>query len=98
RTPQAKPAMHPAHPTHEGEAPVDPRAKGAGGRVGHLGLAPLANEIVIAADQRSARRLVRIGLIEALDSAVHFIEQGALLVVADQALRPEEARGSHTAC
>src|SRR5271154_6127968 len=55
-------------------------------------LSPSPQKVVIAANQRPARRFVGAGPVQLLDGGVHLVEQGALAIVADQALDPEERR------
>src|ERR1700754_4050148 len=60
-------------------------------------LAPHAQQVVIAADERTLRGFVAVGRVQALDGVVEIEEQRALAVVAHEALRPEEARYARAA-
>src|SRR5450755_403738 len=61
------------------------------------GITPLAQQVVIAADEELAGRLVGTGLAEPLDRRVHVEQQGPLCIVADEALHPEHASQPYAA-
>jgi hypothetical protein len=78
-------------------APHGRRRSASGSSTSGSALRPAAEKIVIAARQRDHRAVLRNGLGHLVDGHVEVEEHGALAVVADHALDPEERREPHPA-